>query len=105
THRPLLDAFGGLQGEAATCLEAWSGWRAARERAGALAEAARASAAESEELTVRLAELDRLSPHEGEEAALTEQRALLGAAEKALSEISAARDGIGDGLTGRLAQA
>jgi DNA repair protein RecN (Recombination protein N) len=105
THRPLLDAFGGLKGEAAACLEAWSGWRAARGRADALAEAARASATESEELTARLAELDRLNPHEGEEAALAEQRALLGAAEKALFEINAASDGIGEGLTSRLAQA
>jgi DNA repair protein RecN (Recombination protein N) len=61
--------------------------------------------AETDELTVRLAELDRLSPREGEEAELAEQRALLGAAEKALGEIGAARESVGDGLTGRLAQA
>ncbi len=86
-------------------MEAWSGY-ATRERADALAEPQRAAAAESGRASPpRLAELDRLNPHEGEEAALADQRALLGAAEKALAEISAARDGIGDGLTGRLAQA
>src|SRR5579872_25550 len=36
THRPLLDAFGGLAGEASACLQAWSAWRAAREAVEAL---------------------------------------------------------------------
>ncbi len=105
THRPLLDAFGGLKIEAGDCLEAWSAWRAARERAEALHSAAAATAAELEEATLRLGELDRLSPREGEETELAEQRALLGAAEKALGEITAAREALGDGLTSRLNQA
>ena len=42
-------------------------WRAARERAQALAEAAQNAAAETEELTLRLGELDRLGPRLGEE--------------------------------------
>src|ERR1700712_283335 len=33
THRPMLDAFGGLAGEVAAALQAWSAWRVARERA------------------------------------------------------------------------
>src|ERR1700733_2892266 len=39
THRPLPDAFGGLKPETALCVEAWSAWRAARERAETLREA------------------------------------------------------------------
>jgi DNA repair protein RecN (Recombination protein N) len=105
THRPLLDAFGGLRGELAACSAAWSAWRAARETADGLREAASRSAADAEELTLRLAELDRLDPRPGEEVALAEQRALLGAAEKALADIAAARDALGDGLTHRLGQA
>jgi len=97
THRPLLDAFGGLAVEAGACAEAWSRWRAARESAAALNEAAGRSAAEAEELGARLAELDRLDPREGEETKLAEERALLGAAEKMLADIAQAAEGFGGG--------
>ena len=105
THRPLLDAFGGLRGEAGACVEAWSAWRAARERAETLRREADRSAADIEEMTLRLGELDRLDPRAGEETELAGQRALLGAAEKALADIAAARDSLGDNLSSRLAQA
>ncbi len=105
THRPLLDAFGGLKAETSAAIETWSAWRAARDRAEALAEAAQRAAADTEELTLRLGELDRLSPRLGEETELAEQRALLGAGEKALADVAAARDALGDSLTSRLAQA
>src|ERR1700760_3116114 len=68
THRPLLDAFGSLAGEVAACMDAWSAWRAARERPEPLRAAAAGAAADIEELTLRLGELDRLDPKEGEEA-------------------------------------
>jgi DNA repair protein RecN (Recombination protein N) len=97
THRPLLDAFG--QVNAAAVASAWSAWRAARERAEALREQAGKAASEIEEITLRLAELDRLAPREGEEAALAEERALLGAAEKALADIATAREAIGGDRT------
>jgi DNA repair protein RecN (Recombination protein N) len=104
-HRPLLDAFGGLQSEAAACIAAWSGWRAARGRAAALREQAERAAADIDELTLRLSELDRLDPQEGEETALSESRALLGAAEKTLADIAAARDSLGTSLSNKLTQA
>ncbi|MBU1376551.1 MAG: DNA repair protein RecN [Alphaproteobacteria bacterium] len=92
THRPLLDVYGALDGQGRTVAAAWTGWRAARERVEALrAEVAR-SAAETEELTFRLSELDRLDPRDGEETALAEERAVLGAAEKALADIASARE-------------
>jgi DNA repair protein RecN (Recombination protein N) len=104
-HRPLLDAFGALQNEASACIAAWSGWRAARDRAAVLREQAERAAADIEELTLRLSELDRLDPQEGEETALSESRALLGAAEKTLADIAAARDSLGTGLSNKLTQA
>jgi DNA repair protein RecN (Recombination protein N) len=104
-HRPLLDAFGGLRHETAACVSAWSAWRAARDRVEQLEAAAARSAADIEEFALRLGELDRLDPREGEEAELAQERALLGAAEKTLADIAAARDHLGDSLTSRLAQA
>jgi DNA repair protein RecN (Recombination protein N) len=104
THRPLLDAYGGhgdLVGEVAA---AWEVWRGARDRLRSLEADAARSMAEVEELTFRLSELDRLDPREGEETRLAEERAILGAAEKALSDIAAARETF-DGLSARTAQA
>ncbi|MBW8812349.1 MAG: DNA repair protein RecN [Caulobacterales bacterium] len=104
THRPLLDAYGGLEGLGAEVAAGWRAWREAAQRAEALrADVARA-AAETEELTFRLSELDRLDPREGEETELAEQRAVLGAAEKALTDIASAREAF-DGLGGRVAAA
>lgn len=104
THRGLLDAFGGVGVGAVAA--AWSGWRAVREKADALRDLASRAAAETEELTLRLSELDRLDPREGEEARLAEERAVLSAAEKAIIDVAAAQDALGgDNLSGKLAQA
>lgn len=104
THRTLLDAFGAVSVSAVA--SAWSSWRAAREKAEAVRALANQAAAETEELTLRLSELDRLDPREGEETALAEERALLGSAEKALADIASAQDALGgDALSGKLAQA
>jgi DNA repair protein RecN (Recombination protein N) len=105
THRPLLDAFGGLAPELARVVGAWSAWRAAREKLQGLADAAGRSAEEAAELTQRLAELDRLDPREDEETELAGERALLGAAEKTIADLSAAAEGFGAGsLSQRLGQ-
>ena len=106
THRGLLDAYGGLQASAAETRAAWKAWREARTEAERLREQAGRAAAEAEELTLRLSELDRLDPKPGEEIALAEERALLGAAEKAIADIQTARDNLGgDELSHKLAGA
>jgi DNA repair protein RecN (Recombination protein N) len=102
THRPLLDAFGRLDTRAVA--DRWKGWREAREAVEALRAEVVRSDAETEELTLRLAELDRLDPREGEETELAEERAILGASEKALADIAAARE-VFEGLTSRVAGA
>ncbi|HEY8572606.1 DNA repair protein RecN [Phenylobacterium sp.] len=104
THRPMLDGFGGLQALAGTVGEGWRAWRAAKDKVEALRETVARAAADVEELSLRLAELDRLDPREGEEADLAEERAVLGAAEKALGDIAGARE-VFDGLSGRVAGA
>ena len=104
THRPLLDAYGTLDSPGLEVATAWRVWRKARERVADLRAEMGRAAAETEELTFRLAELDRLDPREGEETILAEERAVLGAAEKALSDIGTARE-VFDGLGGKVAGA
>ncbi len=104
THRPMLDAYGVLEADVAMTGAAWRAWREAGERVEILAAEVARAAAETEELTFRLSELDRLDPRAGEEAELAEGRAVLGAAEKALADIAAARE-VFDGLGGRVAGA
>jgi DNA repair protein RecN (Recombination protein N) len=104
THRPMLDTFGGLEGQGRAVAGLWQAWRTAKAAVATLrAEADRADA-ETEELTLRLAELDRLDPREGEETELAEARAILGAAEKALNDIAGARE-VFEGLAPRVAGA
>ncbi|MEY4257024.1 MAG: hypothetical protein RLZZ141_2251, partial [Pseudomonadota bacterium] len=105
-HRPLLDHFGGCRPLAQACSQAWEGWRQARQALDHLRESTQKAAADIEEISLRLAELDLLAPMPGEETELAGQRALLGSAEKALTDIAAAREGLaGDALANRLAQA
>ena len=104
THRPMLDAFGGLETQAGAVAARWRGWREAREAVEALRADVASADAETEEQTLRLAELDRLDPREGEETELAEERAILGASEKALADISSARE-VFDGLSARVAGA
>ncbi len=106
THRPLLDLYAGAENAAGAVARAWAGWREAREAAEALRRDAATALAEREDLALRLAELDRLDPKAGEETALAEERALLGAAEKTMGDIAAAQEAFaGDGPGGKLAQA
>jgi DNA repair protein RecN (Recombination protein N) len=105
-HRPLLDAYGGCGLMAEATAAAWSHWRKALNAAEELRAQAARSLAEREEMALRLAELDRLDPRPGEEAELAGERALLGAAEKALADINAAGEALGgDTLSAKLAQA
>ena len=106
THRALLDAYGELRPQARAASAAWEAWRGAQRHVEALrADAARA-VADREELALRLAELDRLDPREGEEEELVGRRALLGGAEKSLADVADARKAIGgDRLTQSVAQA
>ncbi|MHB8529150.1 MAG: DNA repair protein RecN [Caulobacteraceae bacterium] len=100
THRPLLDSWGGYESELGAVRATWSAWRSARESEECLAAEAARSEEEVAELGVRLSELDRLAPLPDEEAALAEERAVLGAAEKTLADIDAARRGVGGETAG-----
>jgi len=94
SHRGLLDAFGGLTGEAAAVAALWQRRRAAAE-AVAEAEAALAAArADESYLRHALEELDALAPVVGEEASLAEERQVLMNAGRILEALQEAKSSI-----------
>jgi DNA repair protein RecN (Recombination protein N) len=94
THRRLLDAYGGIEGEAATVAELWAQWR---EREAAVAshraDVERASH-EAEWLRHAVEELGRLAPQAGEETALAERRAIMMQAEKVAEDLRSTHDSL-----------
>jgi len=106
THRGLLDGFGGLAREVGAVRAASEALRVAEARLHDLQAAAADAEARREELARDLAELDQLDPRADEEEALSGERAVLGAAEKALEDLSDARSALGgDKLSQKLASA
>jgi len=106
-HRDLVDAFGGLSGEAARVAEAYEAWQGAEaERARHESQIA-ASRANADYLSHALEELSQLNPERGEEDALASRRQLMMNAEKIAAELSEALDALqGEGTSGaRLAAA
>jgi DNA repair protein RecN (Recombination protein N) len=87
THRALLDAFGGIETDAAAVRRLW---HERREREAAVdahhAEVERAHR-EADWLRHAVGELDRLAPKSGEETTLAERRAAMMQAEKAAEDL------------------
>lgn len=106
THRALLDAYGGLAPQLGGVATAHETLKAAETRLEALKAQAADAAARAEEISQSLAELDDLDPREDEEIELAGERAVLGAAEKAMADLADARTQLGgDKLSQRLAAA
>jgi len=106
SHLGMLDNYGANGPELAQVSESWKALKAIRDEHRDLMKRASADKAELETLTLRLQELDRLNPQPDEEAALASERALLGAGERALEDISEARTAVGgDQLSQRLVKA
>ena len=106
-HRDLVDAFGGLSGDAEAVAAAWEAWRGAEdERARHAAEIA-SIRANADYVSHALDELVRLNPQTGEEEALASRRQLMMHAEKIAGELNDALDALqGEGTSGaRLAAA
>jgi DNA repair protein RecN (Recombination protein N) len=95
THRALLDAFGGIEADAAEVGRLWAE-RRAREAAVAAhrAEIERARR-EAEYLRHAVEELGRLSPQTGEETSLADRRAAMMQAEKAAEDLRATLEAVG----------
>jgi DNA repair protein RecN (Recombination protein N) len=94
THRGLLDAYGGIVGDAAEVAGLWAQWR---EREGAVqshrADVERAGR-EAEWLRHAVDELSRLAPQPGEESALAERRAAMMQAEKVADDLRSTHDSL-----------
>lgn len=106
THRGLLDAYGGLQPQLQAVAEAARLLKDAEQKLAELQSDAANAAAHAEEISLNLSELDALDPKEDEETALAGDRAVLGAAEKALADLADARTQLGgDKLSQKLSAA
>ncbi|MFT4074059.1 MAG: DNA repair protein RecN [Asticcacaulis sp.] len=106
SHLGMLDSYGGNGPELAKVAESWKALKAIRDEHRDLMKRASADKAELETLSLRLQELDRLNPQTDEEATLASERALLGAGERALEDISEARNAVGgEQLSQRLVKA
>jgi DNA repair protein RecN (Recombination protein N) len=106
THRTLLDAYGGLQPQLGGVAAAADRLKTADRAVADLKAAAADAASRAEELTLNLADLDALDPRADEETELAGERALLGAAEKAIGDLADARTQLGgDKLSQKLSAA
>ena len=91
-HRDLLDAFGGLQGQAAAVRAAHAGWRSAETALGKHRAKVEAAGREADYLRASAAELTTLNPQPQEEGELAEKRQAMMRAEKTASDINDAQD-------------
>jgi DNA repair protein RecN (Recombination protein N) len=106
-HRDLVDAFGGLAGEASAVASAWQAWRSAEEERARHESEIAAIRANADYINHALDELQRLNPQTGEEETLASRRQLMMHAEKIAGELNEALDALaGEGTGGaRLAAA
>ncbi len=96
-HRTILDEFAGTGTLRATVRQAWTALGAARKAAARAAQDRAAIAAEEDFLRHAVAELDKLSPEEGEEATLDARRRMMQSAEKIRTDVVTAYEMLGQG--------
>ena len=92
THRALLDAFGGHEALAEAVAAQFAALDATRKAADDLRRAQAAAQADADYVRAATDELSALDPHEGEEASLAAERALLMNASRIAEDVSAASD-------------
>ena len=96
-HRSILDAFAGNDALRSRTRKAWAALGAARKEAEAAAARTAAIREEEDFLRHAVAELDKLDPQEGEEAALDTKRRLMQGAEKIRADVVNAYELLGQG--------
>jgi DNA repair protein RecN (Recombination protein N) len=99
-HRDLVDAFGGLSGEADAVATAWAAWRSTEDERARCAGEIAAIRANADYVSHALDELVVLNPQAGEEEALASRRQLMMHAEKIAGELNEALDALqGEGTS------
>ena len=93
-HRRLLDAFGGLEPDAAEVTRFHAAWRDAEHDAAALKGSIEDAERERDFLDAAVSELEALSPETGEEQRLADQRQMLMQAEKIAGDLNDAYETI-----------
>jgi DNA repair protein RecN (Recombination protein N) len=93
-HRRLLDAFGGLEPDAAEVARFHATWRAAEHDATALKGLIAEAERERDFLDAAVVELEALSPETGEEQRLADQRRMLMQAQKIAGDLNEAHETI-----------
>jgi DNA repair protein RecN (Recombination protein N) len=105
-HRQMLDEFAGLSSEISRVRLVWSAVGKARKELEIAQEQVAAVMAEEEYLRHAVAELDKLSPEQGEEAQLDTQRRTMQSAEKIRKDIARAATALGlQGAEGQMSDA
>ena len=94
THRALLDAFGGIEADAAELRGLWHERRAREAAVDAHRVEIERARREADWLRHAVDELDRLAPQPGEESTLAERRTAMMQAEKAAEDLRATHDAV-----------
>jgi len=93
-HRRLLDAFGGLEADAAEVARLHAAWRAAEHDAAVLRDSIAEAERERDFLEAAVSELEALAPEAGEEQRLADQRQMLMQAQKIAGDLNEAYETI-----------
>jgi DNA repair protein RecN (Recombination protein N) len=93
-HRGLLDAYGGIEGEAAAVAALWAQWRECEAAVQSHRADVERAGREAEWLRHAVEELGRLAPQPGDESALAERRAAMMQAEKVADDLRSTHDSL-----------
>jgi DNA repair protein RecN (Recombination protein N) len=94
THRRLLDAYAGLEDDAAAVARAWNARRSAEEAVAAHRARVEQAQREADYLRHAVQELTKLKPEAGEESALAGRRAAMMAVDKVAEDLSDAHEAV-----------
>jgi DNA repair protein RecN (Recombination protein N) len=94
SHRRLLDAYAGLEGDAAAVSRAWTAQRSAQDAVAAHRARVEQARREADYLRHAVEELKKLKPETGEETALAEKRAAMMAADKVAEDLRDAHEAV-----------
>ncbi len=104
-HRPLLDAFGGLERQVAEVRARWQARQAAARALDEAREALARAEADADWLRHSVDELEHLSPEPGEDAALDAERRLIKQAAGLTEDLTRAAEALSDGASAALSEA